>query len=282
MQCIACLNELTIPFCANLEKCLNCGHVFYTKKLTAEEVKEIYAPSYFKGDEYVDYVGDREIIIKNFQNRINLLLNFINEPKEKNVLEVGSAYGFFLEVASKYFKSVEGLEFSREAVEYSQTRYTFKVIEGSIDEVKLQPSSYDNVFLWDTIEHLVSPDKVLQKIFEILKPGGLIALTTGDIASLNAKFRGRSWRMIHPPSHVHYFTKKSISILLNRIGYEVLHISYPGYYRSLDLALHRFFAGYLKAPGIYNFFKKIGITRFELYTNLFDIMFIIARKKVSS
>ena len=60
--------------------------------------------------------------------------------------------------------------------------------------------------MWDTIEHLKRPDLFVQKAAADLRPGGLIALTTGDIGSLNARLRGARWRMIHPPTHLHYFS----------------------------------------------------------------------------
>ena len=52
----------------------------------------------------------------------------------------------------------------------------------------------DVITMWDTIEHLKRPDLFIAKAARDLKRGGIIALTTGDIGSVNARLRGRRWR----------------------------------------------------------------------------------------
>ena len=38
--------------------------------------------------------------------------------------------------------------------------------------------------------------------------------------------------MIHPPTHLHYFSKTSIEKILTSQGFKILDIKYPGVYRT--------------------------------------------------
>ena len=51
-------------------KCPNCQLVFYDKKIDAAS---LYTEEYFKGGEYADYLADKEIIQRNFGQRITQL-----------------------------------------------------------------------------------------------------------------------------------------------------------------------------------------------------------------
>src|SRR5262245_22186186 len=60
----------------------------------------LYMDAYFAGGEYADYVADRSILQRNFARRIGQLLRL--KPGGK-LLEIGSAYGFFLELARRHW-----------------------------------------------------------------------------------------------------------------------------------------------------------------------------------
>ena len=54
----------------------------------------------------------------------------------------------------------------------------------------------------------------IAKIAEVSSPDALLVLTTGDIGSRLARMRGQKWRLIHPPSHLHYFDRVTVTRLL--------------------------------------------------------------------
>ena len=113
----------------------------------------------------------------------------------------------------------------------------------------------------------------------MLKKGGLIAIITGDIDSIVAKIRGKNWRLIHPPTHVQYFSKNTLKKLLENEGFEIVYFDYPGFYRSFDNIIYNIFVLRLKLVWIYKFFKFLKITNLHIYSNTFDICYIIGKKK---
>jgi hypothetical protein len=112
-----------------------------------------------------------------------------------------------------------------------------------------------------------------------MQPGALVAITTGDIDSLNARLRKAHWRLIHPPTHLHYFSKKTLTRLLNNYGFDVIYMRYCGFYRSFDNAAYNILVLRYKKPGLYKLLKKTGLTRFDFYLDLHDIVYVIGRKR---
>ena len=140
---------------------------------------------------------------------------------------------------------------------------------------------YDLMVMWDTIEHLKRPDLFIGKIAKDLKPGGLLALTTGDIDSLNARWRGPKWRLIHPPTHLHYFSVNTITTLLDRYGFDVVHVSHPGNARTLRWIFYAVTVLRMKKPKLYELLPAWRLFDLGIVVNLFDIMFVVARRRAS-
>jgi hypothetical protein len=133
--------------------------------------------------------------------------------------------------------------------------------------------------MWDTIEHLKSPHLYLEKISNNINSGGLLALTTPDIGSLVARFRKNRWRMIHPPTHAHYFSKDSITRILNRYGFDVIHFEHCGIYRSVGTVSYILFVLRSNLLWLYKLIDFLGIGKLGFYTNLNDVMYVIARRR---
>jgi 2-polyprenyl-3-methyl-5-hydroxy-6-metoxy-1,4-benzoquinol methylase len=162
---------------------------------------------------------------------------------------------------------------------YAKTKGNHNVRETDFLECNLKNNYYDVVCMWDTIEHLKSPNSYIAKVQKILNNKGIFVFTTGDINSFVAKFRKHKWRMIHPPTHIHYFSKKSVCHILKANNFKILSITYPGSHRTFDNILYNLFILRKNMPWIYNFSKKIGITKYKIKINLFDIMLVIAQKQ---
>jgi 2-polyprenyl-3-methyl-5-hydroxy-6-metoxy-1,4-benzoquinol methylase len=260
-------------------QCQNCGHVFADLQLTDEELADIYRKQYFFGEEYSDYVADRSIIQKNFKMRIKTLQRFIDPKKHQRLFEVGSAYGFFLNLARSYFKQVKGIDITEDGVSFARNQLKLDVIQEDLLKYDMVQEKFDVVCMWDTIEHLQQPDLYIEKISQHVEQGGLIALTTGDIDSLNARLKRDQWRLIHPPTHLHYFSIRTLKRLLQNYGFETIYARHCGFYRSVDNVLYNLLVLRYKMPKLYELIKKTGIARIDFYLNMYDIMYIIACKR---
>jgi SAM-dependent methyltransferase len=251
--------------------------VFADTHLSADTLRDLYRQSYFFGDEYFNYVDDKPFLQMNLTARIKTLQRFSSGG---NLFEIGCAYGFFLELASRIWNA-EGCDISSEACAYAQNSGQ-NARAGDFISLDLKEKHYDVVALWDTIEHLARPDLTIEKASRLLKDGGVLCATTGDIGSLMARFRKNRWRLIHPPTHLYYFDRTTMQKLLEKNGLEVVHFEHCGYSRSVQQMLYSLLVLNHETPfrkKIYDLVKPLF--NVSLYLNLFDIMFIIARKKMS-
>ncbi len=262
---------------AGLSRCSVCAFQTADLTLSAEELSSLYSKKYFEGEEYANYLADRRVIEKSFHSRLETLLRYTPESQAKDLFEVGCAYGLFLNLAQARYRNVSGIDISSAAVDFARSNLHLDVDCGDLLTSDL-PGRIDVACLWDTIEHLSRPDLYIAKLATVMSKGGIIAVTTGDIESRVARWRGRKWRQIHPPTHLQYFSKKTLSMLLERHGFVVRYAGYDGMYRNVESMSYIIFALKRRQARVHSALKRLGVLNFDLYLNLRDIMFFIAEK----
>jgi 2-polyprenyl-3-methyl-5-hydroxy-6-metoxy-1,4-benzoquinol methylase len=78
--------------------------------------------------------------------------------------------------------------------------------------------------MFHVIEHVFDPNKLVQACYQILKPGGIIAVETPDISTRRARKAGVNWQHIKIPEHINYFSLKTLSRLLTRAGFKTVGV----------------------------------------------------------
>jgi ubiquinone/menaquinone biosynthesis C-methylase UbiE len=260
-------------------RCGSCGYVYADMSLTDEELFQLYNEQFFSGAEFINYSADERFFRKNFRLRFQELKRLIDPKRHQNLLEIGSAYGFFLDEARDEFASVQGIDITDAGVLHAREQLGLDVVQADFLSYDYGDRKFDVVCLWDTIEHLRAPHLYLEKISQLTQSGALLAITTADIETFNARLRGRRWRMIHPPTHLHYFSSASLTRLLQRYGFAVAYNRYCGFYRSLGNVAHNILVLRQKRPGLFRALEKTGLTSLGFYLNLYDIMYVIARRR---
>lgn len=277
MPCICCGGTSAVPFLQGLLRCSQCSHVWADAQIGDDELRTIYSRNYFEGGEYLDYASERPALEANFRARARELARL--HPKGSRLWEIGSAYGFFLAQAAAHF-DVAGCDISEHAARFARETMGVNVIAADYRRLPPPAAPFDAVCMWDVVEHLREPHLYLEKAAAELAPGGTLALSTGDIGSLMARWRGSKWRQIHPPSHLHYFTSRSISVLLQRLGLSIVSIRYPAFWRTVDATAFRVLAyppGRATEP-LYRALRATGLTRLSFPLNTWDLMTVMATK----
>ena len=277
-NCLVCGGRMRPSHLHGLVKCDACGFVSANLTLTDEEVAALYDRGYFHGDEYLDYVAEEESLRLNFNGRLRTLQQIVPDLRERDIFEIGCAYGFFLDEARHFAKSVAGIDISQDATAYGRGRFGLDIQQGDYLNRALG-RKYGVIAMWDTVEHLQRPDLFIEKAKDDLQPGGVLALTTGDIGSMNARLRGHKWRMIHPPTHLHYFSTSTMKVLLDRHGFDVVHLSHPGISRKLRSILYYVLVWRTRKTDLYNALSRWRVFDLRINANMFDIMYVIARRR---
>jgi SAM-dependent methyltransferase len=267
------------PLYPGILKCRACGYVYADMRLTDEELFELYNEQFFTGAEFSDYAADERFFRRNFQLRFRALKPFLDPARHRTLLEIGSAYGFFLAEVRPHFAHVEGIDITDAGVRFARERFGLDVAQADFLAHDYGARTFDVVCLWDTIEHLRAPHRYVAKIARHTEPGALVCVTTADADSLNARLRGARWRMIHPPTHLHYFSAATLARLLGNYGFEVVYNRYCGFYRSLGNVAYNILVLRQHRPRLYRWLERTGLTGFGFYLNLYDIMYVIARRR---
>ncbi len=270
--CICCGGTEPEPHLTGLLRCAGCGHVWADMRLSHEELKELYSRNYFEGGEYVDYKLEESALRRNFQRNLDALRK--RHPGGGRLWEVGAAYGFFQREAAPHFDAA-GCDISEHAALFARNHLGMDVVAGDYLSIQLEVPP-DIICMWDTVEHLAEPHRYLEKAASDLRPGGTLALSTGDIGSFMARWRGMHWRLLHPPTHLHYFTTCSMRRLLERLGFGKVEVRHHAFWRSADTV-----AAKLLAPesGLYRALRRTGVLSFAFPLNTRDLMTVYATRE---
>ena len=272
-QCPACGTAFRSLYSKNgcdIQRCETCG---LGRTETANfDPESYYTGGYFSGehsDGYQDYVGEESVLRREFARTVSFIRRF--RPGGR-LVELGCAYGFFLQEAKPYF-DVAGIELAADAAAHAR-RNGLNVLDGVADETNMQRlGPADVIVLLDVIEHLPDPPATLALCERHLNPGGVIVLTTGDFGSLYARLAGTGWRLMTPPQHLWFFTPESLKRLGAKLGLRLLAADHPWKIVPLSLILFqlRRMLG-LRARG------KPPVSHVGLPVNLFDAMRIVLQK----
>lgn len=277
-NCLVCDGAYGASRLPGLKQCVACGFVTADMSLSDDELGALYGEDYFHGEEYRNYISEKDSLKDNFRRRIKTLHELIPGLGDKSVFEIGCAYGFFLDEVKEDVASAAGIDISVEGTRHARDVLGVDAMTGSYLAHPVG-EQVDLVAMWDTVEHLPRPDLFIAHASRHVRNGGHIAVTTGDIASFNARMRGKHWRMIHPPTHLHYFSVATLTRLLERNGFEVVHASHPGNARNLRSVLHFILDLRLGWSKLYQLISGWRILDLSLTMNLFDIMYIVARRR---
>ena len=262
-----------------LRECENCRFIFFGDT-DPEALARLYHEGYLHGEEYTDYIGQEFALRKSMRQHLKQMEQF--KPLSGPLLEVGCAYGFFLDEAQRRIDHVQGIDVAREAVSYAHHSFGIKADYGDFLSFDFEGNRFSTICFWDTIEHLAEPDQFINRAWELLKPGGMIYLTTGDIGAFNARIRGKNWRQIHPPTHVSYFSRDTMRRILEQSGFEVMPIETASYFHTLKHVLGalamRFGLVGTMAKLIERLVGDSAVGRWGFWLNLGDTMFVAARR----
>lgn len=190
----------------------------------------IYTEAYFQGgqhDGYADYAGSRDALRDDFRRTLREL-----PVTHGRLIEIGCAYGFFLEEARASFETC-GVEVSDAARAACVARGL--AVTRELDDETLRRGPFDVAILLDVIEHLQAPAETLARLHGAMRPGAALVISTGDFGSALARVMGRKWRLMTPPQHLWFFSRRTLAALLARHGFSVQRVEHP--WKRVPLAL---------------------------------------------
>lgn len=201
----------------DIVRCGRCGH----GQVSPMPDEELLDGAYSQAQSF-DYVeeelGQRETA-RRWLERLEAYA-----PAQGDLLDLGCWVGYLLSEAKLRGWQVTGVEPSGFGSRFAREQLGLKVITGQLLSAPLPLAAFDAVTMNDVLEHLIEPSTALARVGELLRPGGVIGLLLPDAGSAVARAMGRRWWSVIP-THLQYFTRRSVQLLLARNGFQVLAIS---------------------------------------------------------
>jgi len=201
----------------HLFRCANCGFVFSCIKPSIEELNVAYS-SYARDNQI------SEITIKRYND---LLDEFEGYRNTNNIIDVGCGDGWFLVEAKKRGWSVFGTEFEERAVVNGGAKGII------MHQGVLKPSNYsvtfDIITSFEVVEHINNPMEEFKNFYSILRPGGLVYVTTPNFNSLSRKLLGPKWNVLNYPEHLSYYTPGTLRFAFKKSGLKLRRQTTSGF-----------------------------------------------------
>lgn len=204
-------------------KCLKCGLVFRSPIPDFTKIQEFYNKKGLIENKY--FAG----LKKNYNLQNPAVKLYLKElEKLKNItgpgraLDIGCAYGVFLDLAKKYGWDPHGVEISQKSSVYARKHFKIPVFSGKVEQAKFRTGSFELVTMWDLIEHLQDPLATLKEVKRILKKDGYVLILTINIDSLIGKLSGFSPKtkdLLYDRQHNYFFSSKTLAKMLKKTGF---------------------------------------------------------------
>jgi len=176
--------------------------------------------------------------------------NYCNR-KTLDILDIGSAYGYFVHYANTLGHKAIGTEVTQEYADASKGLINGQVIyiENNEYDRYFDENMFDLIYMEHVLEHIVDPVSVLKSIKKYLKNNGLLFVSVPNHNSLLSKILGHRWPWVCPPEHLYYYNERALVQLFQNIKMEILQVWTGDYYfrsiyqfYSLNFIWHKFAA----------------------------------------
>jgi SAM-dependent methyltransferase len=150
-------------------------------------------------------------------DRLRLLKPYLNSNIK--LLEVGCSAGMFLNHVKGKVKEIVGLDYDTKSAKFTEEICHCKVLSS---EYKLPKNYFDVICIFQTLEHVYNPYEYLSIILKSLKPNGIIYIEVPNlydslVSSYNIPTHAK---FFFHQAHLWYFSKKSLLLLMNKLGFK--------------------------------------------------------------
>jgi 2-polyprenyl-3-methyl-5-hydroxy-6-metoxy-1,4-benzoquinol methylase len=185
-------------------------------------------------------------------------------PRVPRLLDIGCAYGPFLQACREERLEAEGWDLSAEAVRYVRERLGIpcRVVDFERDEAAADPGGgYSALTLWYVLEHFADPARVLRRANRLLADGGVLAFATPNAAGISARRSLRAFLDASPADHRTVWSPAAARKLLGRFGFSLRRVRITGHHpeRFPGVLPPRLLAAASRALGLGDTFEAYAV-----------------------
>ncbi|MEI9959650.1 MAG: class I SAM-dependent methyltransferase [Limisphaerales bacterium] len=234
--------------CANrwrFVQCNACAHVWLNPRPAIAALPIIY-PKHYYAYNYAKEISRIAVKAKELLDRGKMRGIISALPRApQSYLDIGCGDGRFLRLMEKLGVPREktyGLELDERVIEPLRKQGYQAFCERVEDCAHIPENSIDLMTMFHVIEHVDHPATVMRQAARWLAPGGIFAIETPNLDSLDARlFHKTYWGGYHIPRHWNLFQAGTLSRLFKECGLEVVATRYQTGHSFWMYSLHHWF-----------------------------------------
>jgi 2-polyprenyl-3-methyl-5-hydroxy-6-metoxy-1,4-benzoquinol methylase len=220
-----------------LHKCTECGFLF-----TQNAPEESESGRYYQSEDYISHSNTSKGLVSRLYHVVRDIMlgrkfGLVNSlGSKKNLLDVGSGTGYFLNFMKQRGYATFGIEIDEKAREFSKKQFGLDVNtpeylkNGGINQ------KFGYITLWHVLEHLYDPNAYLQTFYNLLEDDGHLIIAVPNHACFEAKYYGTYWAAYDVPRHLWHFTPETLEKIATRNRFKLITkkmMPFDPFYNSL-------------------------------------------------
>jgi SAM-dependent methyltransferase len=239
VPCPICGSELTRPYRTDVvdleyfvvparpfkvQKCEECDTEFLSPRPLESELPPFYPSDYHAYNENHSGVA-RLLVGLRARSRARLYGSLVQGGRGR-IFDVGTGDCRHFDELRRFLDlECAGVEIQPDVAAKGRAR-GYDVLEGSLETADLSGhvGRYDVVSMNHIVEHVVNPHTMLERSFELLRPGGYVIGQLPTVSSWESKLFGHNFGGYHFPRHLQIPSKGGLRDLLGDVGFTSVHI----------------------------------------------------------
>jgi len=201
-----------------ISECQGCHLRWVEITPSRDHVMDTYGDNYFNGGGagYSNYFNEAGIITAHGRQYGKILNKFMRPGK---LLDVGAAAGFILQGLNEYGWDGIGLEPNASMADHGNKKMGVNIKVGALEHFT-SDEKFDLVTMIQVVPHFYELKRALQAAADLTKTSGYWLIETWNKDSLIARLMGKNWHEYSPPSVLHFFSPKTLRLLVSQFGFE--------------------------------------------------------------
>lgn len=193
-------------------RCGSCGLATVRTPPMPDALGRFYSAYYASAS----YGTKRDKKIKRAAKRVRRLTRKIKSDGLR-FLDVGANLGYAVEGARLQGFEATGIEIDGSAVIHAQADFPRnRYIETTVEAFAQTGEQFDLVYCSEVIEHALDIRSFATALMDLVKPGGVLFLTTPADGHRATPDPLVSWVQVKPPEHLHWFSRDHLLRLFDR------------------------------------------------------------------
>ena len=260
-------------------RCQSCGMLYLTRFGSTRLAP--YTADYFF-DEYRrqygrSYLDDWPALVAAATSRLALIESLARSSlgisSTLSLLDVGCAYGPYLQAGRSRGHEVYGIDISLDAVRYVREELGFPAVPGDFADIRVAGSfggPFDCISFWYVIEHFADLDAVLRNASALLRTGGILALSTPSGEGISARASPGSFFRASPEDHFTVWEPSRVRVALAFHGFRVEKLRITGHHPERFPFLRE--GGIMRGGGIVRRgIRRVCLGLFDRLSRLFGL-----------